>query len=430
MVGCRPSFAVFAALIVVGGTLTACSSDPIPTGVTIAWADKARSAVKVSWKDDNEPNRISIEGVVSSSPSYVKYLPATAPNSWAIPTSAFPPDGNYKIAVAIGTSQGGVTSKLARSPMFDTDGPLRPTDAVATPSGNDVVVTWKVPAAAQDFTPGDPLDVPTGSQQYTPVIGSNGQPFRAVAAATTKTSQVLKNVKPPYFFQLRAKNEWSSLTGAEIAGRTTSTTVAVPTLWTFGKQMMIRGRTVQRQVSCAESRCTVQQTTTAGLPVVMLAQSNARAPWVEVGRGATQPGGHFEIRVNTQGTRSYRAYVPLHSRTGSLSSASSSPAFLTRSRLLIQGAGYAGGNTHNRNDVITAAVVVRPVINSNAMLQFWNGRAWGNVKATPIRNGRAEISFKATRPGIFAYRFLVPGTTYLGSPVYGTATPSLVLRVR
>ena len=30
----------------------------------------------------------------------------------------------------------------------------------------------------------------------------------------------------------------------------------------------------------------------------------------------------------------------------------------------------------------------------------------------------------------FAYRFLVPGTTYQGTPVYGTATPSLVLRIR
>ncbi|TWD79838.1 hypothetical protein FB561_0904 [Kribbella amoyensis] len=417
-------------LLVLGVTLTACSSDPTPTDVTIAWADKGRSAVQVSWKDNGAPNRISIEGVVSASPSYVKYVAASDPNTWAIPTSAFPPDGNYRIAVATGTSQGGVTSKPARSPMFDTDGPLRPTDAVATPRGKDVVVSWRVPPPTQDFTPGDPLDVPTGSQQYTPVIGSNGQPFRAVAAPTTKTQLVLKNVKPPYFFQLRAKNEWASLTGAEIAGRVSSTSIAVPTLWTFGKQMLIRGRTIQQQISCAETRCSVQQTTSAGLPVVMLAQTRAGAPWVEVGRATTQGGGHFEVRVNTGTTRSYRAYVPLTSRTGSLSTASSSKAYLTRSRLLIQGAGYQGGNLHNRNEVITAAVVVRPVYNGTATLQFWNGRAWGNVKATPLRNGRATISFKATKPGIFAYRFLVPGTTYQGSPVFGTATPSLVLRVR
>ncbi|WP_344182215.1 hypothetical protein [Kribbella lupini] len=421
--------AVVAATVLGAAVLTACSSDPMPTGVSVAW-DQARTAVQVSWKDDNAPNRISIEGVVSSSPSYVKYVAATDPNTWAIPTSAFPADGNYRIAVSTGTSRGGVTSKPARSPMFDTDGPLRPAEAVARVSGKDVLVSWKVPAAAQDFTPNDPLDVPAGTQQYTPVIGVNGQPFKPVAAPTTKSSLVLKNVRPPYYFQLRAKNEWASLTGAEIAGRTTATTAAVPTLWTFGKQMLIRGRTVQHEISCGGSRCTVQQSTSAGLPVVVLAQNRAGGPWVQAGRGTTQPGGHFEIRVNTGGSRTYRAYVPVNSRVGALTSASSSKNYLTRSRLLIQGAGYAGGNLHNRNEVINAAVVVRPAQNTTAMLQFWNGRAWGNVKATPMRGGRAAISFKAVKPGLFAYRFLVPGTTYQGTPVYGTATPSLVLRIR
>ncbi|ADB35438.1 hypothetical protein Kfla_6441 [Kribbella flavida DSM 17836] len=429
MSGVRSPLAVVTGLLLAVTALTACTSDPVPTGVTVGW-DESRSAVQVSWTDDNAPNRISIEGVVSTSPSYVKYLPADAQNSWAIPTSAFPADGNYRVAVAIGTSQGGVTSKPARSPMFDTDGPLRPAEAVATPQGRNVVVTWRVPPPAQDFTPGDPLDLPAGSQSYTPVIGSNGQPFRPVGAATTKTRLVLKNVRPPYYFQLRARNEWASLTGAEIAGRTSATSVAVPTLWTFGKQMLIRGRTIQQEVSCGGARCSLQQTTSAGLPVVMLAQNRPGGPWVQAGRSTTQPGGHFQVRVNTGATRSYRAYVPLNSRVGALSSASSSKAFLTRTRLLIQGAGYAGGNVHNRNAVVKAVVVVRPVVNSTAMLQFWNGRAWGNVRGTPMRNGRAEISFRATRPGTFAYRFLVPGTTYQGTPVYGTATPSLVIRVR
>lgn len=430
MVRFRPVLAVALVMSAGAGVLTACSSDPTPTGVTIGWADKTRQAVRISWKDSDQPNRISIEGVVSTSPSYVKYLTAGEPNTWAIPTSVFPQDGNYKIAVAIGTSVGGITSKAARSPMFDTDGPLRPSDAVATLRGKDVVVTWKVPPPTQDFSPGDPLDVPTGSQVYVPVVGSAGQRFRTVGPGTTSTSQVVKNLKPPYLFQLRAKNEWGSLTGGEIAARTSHTSVAVPTLWTFGKQMLIRGRTVQQEISCAESRCAARQTTSAGLPVVMLAQNKPGGPWVQAGRSTTAVGGHFEVRVNTAASRSYRAYVPTDSRPGSLSTASSSKAYLTRSRLLIQGAGYAGGNVRNRNEVVTAVVVVRPVVNSAAMLQFWNGRAWGNVKATPIRNGRATLAFRAVRPGVFAYRFVIPGTSYQGNPVYGTATPSLVLRVR
>ncbi|WP_112248309.1 fibronectin type III domain-containing protein [Kribbella monticola] len=422
--------AVAFALLLGASTLTACSSDPVPTGVTIGWADNTHQAVQVSWKDSDAPNRITIQGVVSTSPSYVKYLAASEPNTWAIPASAFPPDGNYKVAVEIGTSIGGVTSKAALSPMFDTDGPLRPTDAVATPTGNDVVVTWKVPPPEPDFSPGDPLDVPRGSQLYVPVVGTAGQPFRVVGPGTTTTRQVVKNLRPPYYFQLRATNEWTSLTGGEILGRTSSTSLAVPTLWTFGLSMPIRGRTVQQEISCAESLCAARRTSSAGLPVVLLGQSKAGGPWVQVGRSVTQLGGYFDVRVNASGTRNFRAYVPLTSRVGNLSTASSSKPALSRSKIQIASALYSGGNVRNRNDVVTAVLAVRPNMNQQAIFQFWNGKAWVSIKQTPIKNGRAALAFRATRPGMFAYRFLVPNTQYLGMAVYGTATGSLVLRVR
>lgn len=426
----RPVLGVALATILGAGLLSACSSDPVPTGVTIGWADKSRQTVQVSWEDSDAPNRISIQGVVSTSPSYVKYLAAGEPNAWAIPTAAFPPDGNYKVAVEIGTSTGGVTSKAALSPLFDTDGPLRPSDAVATPRGNDVVVTWNVPPPSQDFSPGDPLDVPAGSQRYVPVIGTAGQPFRVVGAGTTATRQVVKNVRPPYFFQLRATNEWSSLTGGEISGRTSSTTAGAPTVWTFGTQMLVKGRTVQQEISCPESLCVTQQTTSAGLPVVLQAQVRPGGPWVEAGRGRTQLGGYFEVRATAAGTRNYRVYVPLNSRAGALSAPSLSKASLSSSRTAVQAAGYAGGNVKNRNDVVTAVVVVRPVVNGTAMLQFWNSRTWVNAKAVPMKNSRASVAFRATRPGVFAYRFMVPGTSYGGTPIYANATPSMVLNVR
>jgi hypothetical protein len=409
--------------------LTSCSSDPTPTGVTIGWADETHKAVGVSWKDSDAPNRISIQGVVSASPSYVKYLAATDPNTWAIPTTAFPPDGNYQIAVSIGTSNGGVTSKAALSAIFDTDGPVRPVDAQARPSGKDVVVTWKVQPPSQDFTPGDPLDVPAGRQLYLPFLGLPGQAFKVSGPGTTATRQVLKNMKPPYLFQLRATNEWSSLVGGVISARVSWTTASIPSLATFGRQILIHGRTIQQEVSCAEARCVAQRTTSAGLPIVMLAQSKAGAPWVPVGRATTVAGGHFQVRVNTAATRSYRAYAPASSRSGSLSAASSSPAGLTRSRVLVASAGYLKGNVKRRNEVVTATVLARPVVNGAAILQFWTGKAWASVKAVRIAGGRATISFKATKPGVFAYRFLIPGTAYLGRPVFGNATGSMVLRV-
>jgi hypothetical protein len=82
-----------------------------------------------------------------------------------------------------------------------------------------------------------------------------------------------------------------------------------------------------------------------------------------------------------------------------------------------------------RNEVVTATVLARPVVNGTATVQFWTGKAWASVKSVPIAGGRATVSFKATRPGAFAYRFVLPGTAYLGRPVFGTATGSMVLRV-
>jgi hypothetical protein len=313
--------------------------------------------------------------------------------------------------------------------MFDTDGPVKPVDALAQPSGKDVVVTWKVPPPSQDFTPGDPLDLPAGRQLYLPVVGLPGQPFKVAGPGTTATRQVLKNVKSPYLFQLRAANEWSSLVGGVISARVSWTTASIPPLATFGRQILIHGRTIQQEVSCAESRCVAQRITSAGLPIVMLAQSKAGAPWGVVGRATTMAGGHFQVRVNTAATRSYRAYTLGSSRPGSLSAASSSPAGLTRSRLQVAAAGYLKGNVKRRNEVVTATVLARPVVNGAATLQFWTGKAWGSVKSVPIAGGRATISFKATKPGLFAYRFLLPGTAYLGRPVFGTATGSMVLRV-
>jgi hypothetical protein len=209
-------------------TLTACASDPTPTDVGVAWSGGGRTAVQVTWKDDNAPNRITIEGVLSASPSYVKYLGAGEPNSWAIPVSAFPPDGNYKVAVAIGTSQGGVTSKLARSPVFDTDGPVRPINATAWPSGRGVLMSWSVPAAPQDFTPNDPLDVKGRTQRYVPVVAKPGQRLEAIGPGTTSTRQLIKNIKPPYLFVLRAQNEWGSRVGGQVLGMTSSVIAYIP----------------------------------------------------------------------------------------------------------------------------------------------------------------------------------------------------------
>jgi hypothetical protein len=420
--------------VATGATLlTACSSDPVPTKVTVAWADSTRQAVNVSWTDTDAPNRITIEGVLSTSPSYVKFVAADAPNTWAIPTSAFPPDGNYKVSVGIGTSTGGMSSKLASSPVFDTSGPVRPRGASATPTGKgDVLIRWTVPPQPEDFSPHDPLDVPAQTQLYVPVVGRPGQPLRTAGPGTTSMRQVVKNLKPPYLFQLRAQNEWSTAVGGQISARSSTTEAVIPAAAQYGLPVKIRGRAILQEVVCAdEGSCVQQRTTSAGLPVVVLTQVTPHGRWTPAARGKTTSGGHYEIPVVTSASRPYKVMTLDYSEVGSVASQSTSKARLTQTVTRIQTTGFLGGSLKKRGETVTAIVVVKPAMNTVVTFQSWNKqtRHWASLRV-PMRRGQAVIAFKVTRAGTFAYRFVIPKAMSLGRPLLGKTTQTLALRVR
>ncbi|WP_233711902.1 hypothetical protein [Kribbella turkmenica] len=430
----RRVLAVGLAVLLGATVLTACQSDPVPTDVAVAWAGDGGGGVEVTWKDDNAPNRITIEGVLSSSPSYVKYLGAGEPNTWEIPTSAFPPDGNYRVAVATGTSQGGVTSKLAHSEVFDTDGPVRPSGASPTPMGRGVLMKWSVPAAPPDFTPNDPLDVKgPKTQRYVPMVGRPGGTMRAIGPATTSTRQLIKSLQPPYLFQLRAQNEWSSRIGGEVVGLTSSVNGALPALALYGVQVHVRGRVLVQEVVCeAETACVQRRATPAGVPVVILTQVTPGARWTPVARGSTTAGGHYDIPMVNGPSRPYRAVVPAYTRVGVLTGTSTSRPTYTKSVVRVAGAGFAGGASKRRGENVVVSTTVTPAMNTTVVLQLWNRqtRRWVNQAAVPMRKGLASLPFKASRAGSFSYRFVIPNAMMFGRPLAGTTTPPLPLSVR
>ncbi|WP_238154982.1 hypothetical protein [Kribbella soli] len=431
----RRVLAVALAVVAGAASLTACASDPPPTEVAVAWAPKGRAAVLVTWKDNGQPNRITIEGVLSESPSYVKYIAAGQPNQWEIPTSAFPPDGNYKVAVGTGTSQGGVTSKLTKSPVFDTDGPVRPSAATVAKQGRGVLVRWSVPLAPQDFTPNDPLDVKgKKTQRYVPMIGRPGQMLKVIGPATTSNRQVIKSVKPPYAFQLRTQNEWSTRIGGQVLGLTSSINAAVPRLAQFSVPIRVRGRVILHQVGCElDAPCTSKRATPAGVPVVVLTQVAPGSRWTPAARGSTTAGGYYDIAVPTGGSRPYKITVPENTKGGTQTGTSTSKPAYTKSIVRIASAGFANGNTATaKGSTVTVSVAVKPAMNTTVMLQAWNRqtRRWANSKALPMRNGVAALAFKAAQPGDFVYRFVIPGAMMFGRPIDGTTTAQLQLHVR
>ncbi|GAA1135228.1 hypothetical protein GCM10009630_37520 [Kribbella jejuensis] len=427
---------VAGALAVLAGVtcLTACASDPAPTDVGVAWAPQG-GAVLVTWKDTGRPNRITIEGVLSESPSYVKYLPASEPNKWQIPTSEFPPDGNYKIVVETGTSQGGVTSKPAKSPVFDTDGPVRPSAATVAQQGRGVLIKWSVPVAPQDFTPNDPLDVKgTKSQRYVPMVGRPGQLLKAIGPATTSTQQLIKSIKPPYAFQLRTQNEWSARIGGDVLGLTSSISGVVPPKAQFSVPIRARGRVILQQVDCdLDAPCTTRRATPAGVPVVVLTQVTPGSRWTPAARGATTSGGYYDIGVPTAGSRPYKIIVPVNTKANMFTGTSTSRPAYTKSVVRITSAGFAGGDTAvAHGSMVTVSVAVAPALNTTVMLQAWNRqtRRWTDAKALAMRGGRAALAFKAAQPGDFVYRIVVQGAMMFGRPMDGITTPGLQLHVR
>ncbi|WP_238150901.1 hypothetical protein [Kribbella sindirgiensis] len=431
----RRVLAVALAVVAAAASLTACASDPAPTDVTVAWAPKGRAAVLVTWKDNGLPNRVTIEGVLSESPSYLKYIPAGEPNRWEIPTSAFPPDGNYKVAVGTGTSQGGVTSKLAKSPVFDTDGPVRPSAAAVAKQGRGVLIRWSVPVAPQDFTPNDPLDVKgKKTQRYVPMIGRPGKMLKVIGPATTSNRQVIKSIKPPYTFQLRTQNEWSTSIGGQVLGLTSSINAAVPRLAQFSVPIRVRGRVILHQVGCdLETPCTSKRATPAGVPVVVLTQVAPGARWTPAARGSTTAGGYYDIAVPTGGSRPYKITVPENTKGSTQTGTSTSKPAYTKSIVRVASAGFAGGNTAKaKGSMVTVSVAVKPAMNTTVMLQAWNRqtRRWVDSKALPMRNGVAALAFKAAQPGDFVYRFAIPGAMMFGRPIDGTTTAQLQLHVR
>ena len=284
----------------------------------------------------------------------------------------------------------------------------------------------------EDFTPGDPLDLPKAKQLFSPAVGRAGQALQVLGRNTSATQRLIRNVRPPYRFQVMAANEWGSVWGAEVTADTTAIKAQIPSVAAYGRSTLVRGQVTQNRLVCQTSRCTVQPVpATAGLTVVLHARDRMSGPWRAVGRATTKAGGYYFISVPSPGTRMYRVVVPTSIRsTVEVVVGSISPAVVTRTRIRLVAAGFTGGNTKQRGQTATAIVSFAPAVNGRAMLQFWNGRAWVNSVWVPVRAGRAVKTFGATRPGIAGYRYVIPSIAYAGRPLDGLATGSFVLRTR
>lgn len=424
-------FACIAVLgVLAGGSLTACTSEPAPTDVAVAWSDASRRMIRVTWKEGgSQPNKVSVQGVAAAPPDIVQYIDSSAPNSTLLRAAEFPPDGTFRVSVELGSLSGGITSKPGVSPMFDTDGPARPVlTSVRLPKSGGIQVGWRAGAPQEDFTPGDPLDVARPSTAFVPTVTRAGQrQVKALAGAGSSNRHLIKGVRPPFLFNVRATNEWGATYGGSVVADTTSTTAAFPSRTVFSLATPIRGRVTRHRLVCRDGGCAPEALPGPGLSVVLQARGSASQPWAAVATTRTRAGGAYYFAPRSPGTRQYRVLAATSTGTW-MAFGSGSSAGTTGSRVRVWFRFSVPRPRYKQR--VTASVRIWPARNTTATLQRWNGRAWVSVKYVALRNGSGSYAFTALMKGSYGYRVVVPTVSYAGKPVLGYATPSTVLTTR
>lgn len=409
-----------------------CSSDSAPAGVSVGWADPAHQAIRVTWTESGSyPNKIAIEGIARQSPSTQVYTRPEEPDSVLLPTSGFPLGGDYRIAVSVGAATGAATSPAGRSPAFDTDGPVPPRlTSVRARGGGAVLVRWGQGPWPEDFTPGDPLDLPATTTRFAPTVRVAGQERYQELRPLGRSAQYrLASLRPPYRFQVRAVNEWGATWGANLAGDTTTVTARIQTQSVFGAPLVVRGRVVRQRLVCTDGHCASRWQPAPGVPVVLQTRDSPVLPWEAAGITRARAGGAFRLAPPAPGNRQYRVVAstqvgPTAVAYGSMTGVTSSR---TRARALSAGFDVPVARYGQR---VTATLRMVPATSIRATLQRWNGRTWIGFAYTQVRGGVATYAFSTRLRGSFGYRFVVPTTVYDGRAVAGISTASFVLTTR
>jgi hypothetical protein len=417
--------------VLVTGSLTACTSEPAPTDVTVAWADATHQQVRVTWKESgDQPNKVSVDGVAAAPPDIVQYLSADTPNTTLLRALDFPKDGTFRISVVIGSLSGGITSKPGLSPMFDTDGPAAPVlTSVGTRRDGGVEVAWRPGSQAEDFTPGDPLDVKGLITTFVPTVNGAG-PYqgRPLAAAGRSQRQVITGVDPPFLFNVRAGNEWGGSYGASVVADTTTTTAVYPRLTVFSLATPIRGRVTRHRLVCHDGACAAAAMPGPGLPVVLQARTAESKPWAAVATTRTRAGGTFYFAPRSPGVRQYRVVSATYTGSPWMAFGSRSGAGVIGARVRVWSRFSAPVARYRQQ--VTATVRIWPARSVRTTFQRWNGRGWVNVKYVAVRNGVGSYRFTALMRGSYGFRFVVPSVTYAGRTITGYSTRSMVLTTR
>ncbi|MFC0627771.1 hypothetical protein [Kribbella deserti] len=408
-----------------------------PTDVRIGWADATHQFVKVTWSDNGEANELTAVPQNGQPDTYKTTAIEGAGKDNEILLDRWWFDGNYAaVRLEVVSIAGGERSAPGLSVPFDTHRPPQTLIQRAIPwTDGRVQLAWTQDAVPADQNLGDPLDVLSDPERVSVGLGSDhSAPSRFVAVPRGARSMMVPAVmRPPYELTVLGSNEWGNQEPPRRVNiREMGIGARIPAAATYGTYLDIRG---PGGIKCGDSSAPACYYTPerfgqiVPVPYQVQARANASSPWAVVTTGrdirAIRPA------VMAIGTRQLRFVVPTWSPTvpSTATAWMATPPVTARTTFRLATAGINHSSPLRTGGKMVAQLNVAPKVSTKALWQRWDGKAWVGLAWVPLRNGLGTKTLTATKPGYYAYRFVVPATTYQGRRIETTVSPKTYLRV-
>lgn len=440
------ALAALSALVL--GTLTtlttpAHAADPAPTDVALAWTDSTHTRIRVTWKDNGEPNLI--RGVDTDRPTQLFQVPATAAqgNQIELDATRFPMWTNSQLWVYPRQSD---TSTVpsgpgASSPRFDTDGPGLGLITVSRPYADGrLLVHWIVTYPANEYE--DPLDLPlsTSTRQAPRTSAPVCCTWKEYPVGPGTRATLLPATPRPYDLEIRTRNEWGSSSSDHVAVGDLVLSHRVAPTSVFATEMLVTGRLeVTYRGSCSTGQvCPVLRAPVNHGVATLQARDRSTAPWYTVySSWSGTRDGTLGWGPKAPGTRQYRLVAPGQDDVIAINpqrSAIRRAAFgdvtghaTSFTRYLVSGRSGFADDYVLLYDRVDLRVAVAPRVDVRATIQRWSGTGWTNVRWLYLRNGSATYSWTNMSRTTSSWRVVLPPTTYGGRAISATVTPTAVL---
>ncbi|WP_405064095.1 hypothetical protein OG474_21260 [Kribbella sp. NBC_01505] len=400
--------AATAVLLTTAATPAWAAAADAPTDVQVGRVDGKN---QVTWVDDGEANVVRAEYLDTGVVDVLTRPAADAANK--VQLKNLRNSDRIRVTVtSVNSAQEESTAGV--SGLFDALHVTKPalTNADLLPD-RSIRVQWTY-AAAQDLTPGDPLDSPDLL-----ALDISGQERIPLPAGST--SYTLPARTGPAQISVAVSNSWSSTFGTgRVQLGTLQAAIAVPAQAVYGGTLGITSTINSDLESIA-------------VPIEIQARTSKTAAWKTIGRWTTYPGQTRSTPVNSPGAREYRLWASavkeidqsvIKLAPAVSTSARSSKSFANVYNTRFEPATTAIGTTTN------LSVHVNPEVSMNAALQQLVGTTWKHVRSVPITNGRAYIPTKATSRGTVTFRIVTPVVQVNGLQVEPGSSKPFTLTIR